>query len=145
MANMFSSIRQTELNNLASILPMTLKIIRDPGRSTAILPNMSESDQRLIESLSEAQFRELLEIQELFASAQRTESYSEKLALYDRCFSRAPWHYLAAKSLGVCYHMNGEIAKAHGYLKESLGMAPNDAEVLKNLLIVDETLRQQGS
>jgi tetratricopeptide (TPR) repeat protein len=136
-ANPFRDVPQAQLNNLASILPMVLELIRVPHSQTIIIQDLAEAQVHFVRSLSDAQFTQLMEIQEMFRKAQLESDSAKKLKLYEDIVERAPWHAYAAKSLGVVYYMTGNRRKALELLKRAAVLAPNDANILTNLRRVE--------
>ncbi|MBK6876396.1 MAG: hypothetical protein IPG99_08060 [Ignavibacteria bacterium] len=94
----FFNLTQDQLNNLASMMPMVLDLVRSPGKATIFINNMSEDDVSLVRSLTDFQFSELREIQGLIESAMRADNRN-KLNLYLECIERAPWHCHALRVL----------------------------------------------
>lgn len=137
----FSTLSQSQLNNLASILPMTLKLVRTPSTGQGIfIGDIDDADVKLVRSLSDEQFDELTEIQEIFRQAQNEEDATEKLNYYKILAKKAPWHPIAFKSLGVCYYIAGDRNKAYQYLKQAIQLAPNDENICANFQRVESEL-----
>ena len=140
----FSNFSQQDLNNLASLLPMKMDFSRDTIRSlgkkdTVVYLATSESEvseeivgERLVQSLTDSQYKELREIQEIFRLAVNAGSNGEKLKLYLQCVERAPWHCYALKSAGVCYYMIGDNRRACDYLKRAVELSPDDENIRTN-------------
>jgi TPR repeat protein len=136
-----SNLPQTHLTTLASMVPSVLEIVRVPHPSqTIFIEDVGESDVQLVRSLSEEQFKELLEVQDVFRVAQIEGDAARKLKLYQGIVDRAPWHPYATKSLGVCHYMGGNRKKAHEYLKKAAQLAPDDANILQNLRRVESEI-----
>ena len=135
----FQNLTQHQLNGLASIMPMVMDVVRSPGEAFVIVDDISESDVHHLRSLTDAQFLELREIQEIFRSAVNADD-SQKLALYLRCVERAPWHCHALKSVGVRYYMQGDKKRAFEYLKQAIHLAPDDQEIRANFQHVQQEL-----
>lgn len=136
----FASLSQTQLTALASILPMTLEVLRVQRRQTIVVDDMSEADLRLIRSLSQDQFDELMHIQESYRIALNENDNARKLELYESILVRAPWHPFAIKSVGVCHYMAGNKRKAHDYLKKAATLAPDNENILANLRRIESDL-----
>jgi tetratricopeptide (TPR) repeat protein len=128
---LFKDLTQQQLNSLASMMPMMMDVVRSPGKATVVVSGMSEPDAHLVRGLTDVQYGELREIQEIFRSATKAED-SQKLSLYLRCVERAPWHCHALKSVGVRYYMQGDKKHAFEYLKRAIDLAPDDEEIRAN-------------
>ena len=128
----FCNLVQQELNILASMLPMAMDLIRSPGNATVIIQDISASQATIVRGLTEAQYKELREIQEIFRLATVAPGNTEKLKLYLRCIERAPWHCYALKSAGVCYYIAGDKRRACDYLKRAVELSPDDENIRTN-------------
>jgi hypothetical protein len=100
----FSNLSQPSLNHLGSLPPVQLDALRGTSDSSFSEDALS---QRLVKSLTEAQYKELRAIQNLFWAATVATTIEEKLKLSLQCIERAPWHYHAIKGVGVIYYMAG--------------------------------------
>lgn len=136
-----SALSQGQLSSLASLMPMVLEMVRvpRPGK-TIVAQDVTEADVLLIRSLSDDQFKELMEVQEVFRRGQSEADATERLRLYQGLASRAPWHPYAIKSLGVCHYVAGDRRKAHQYLKQAAQLAPDDTSIRENLRRVEAEL-----
>lgn len=114
----FSNFTQEQLNTLASMLPGAMDLVRSPGNATVVIRGMSEAEGHLVQSLTDTQYKELREIQEIYRSALNAKDDKEKLKLYLRCLARALWHCYATKSVGVCYYMAGDKGRHTSILSE---------------------------
>ncbi len=135
----FGNLTQQELNSLASMMPMMMDAVRSPGNKTVIVSDLSESEAQLLRRLTDTQYTELREIQEIFRSAVKAGD-SQKLSLYLQCVEHAPWHCHALKSVGVRYYMQGDKESAFLYLKQAISLAPNDQEIRTNFQGVQNEL-----
>ncbi len=128
----FRDLTQGQLNDLALMMPMTIDHLRSAPEAIVNLHGLSrmfEPEPGLIRGLTEIQYRELREIQEVFWTAHDARDSKKSLSLYLRCVERAPWHCQALYGAGLSFWAQGDEKRAFAYLKQAIDLAPQDESI----------------